>query len=70
MDASKVKSQPQVQAVSPAVTARRAEQVKQAAQERSQTKEAPKAEQVQQAKPRPTVNNQGQRIGGRLSVTA
>ncbi|MBC7917608.1 MAG: hypothetical protein H7Y28_07355 [Rhodoferax sp.] len=70
MDASKVKSQPQVQAVSPAVAARRAEQVRQAAQERAQPKEAPQAEKVQEEKPRPTVNNQGQRIGGRLNVTA
>jgi hypothetical protein len=70
MDASKVKSQPQVQANNPAVAARRAEQTRQASEERAKPKEAPKAEQVQEAKPRPTVNNQGQRIGGRLSVTA
>jgi hypothetical protein len=67
MDASKVKSQPPVQAVN---TVKKPEAAKQAAQTQAKPKEAPKAQPVQEAKPRPTINNQGQRIGGRLSVTA
>jgi len=67
MDASKVKSQPPVQAVN---TVKKAEPQRPAAEAQAKPKEAPKPQPTQEAKPRPTVNNQGQRIGGRLSVTA
>jgi hypothetical protein len=67
MDASKVKSQPPVQAVS---TVKKPEAAKRAAEAEAKPKEAPKAQPLQETKPRPTINNQGQRIGGRLSLTA
>jgi hypothetical protein len=62
MDAAKVKSQTPVQ---PAMRANS----KPAPNEQAQNRQAePKP--VQEAKPRPTVNSQGQTIGKRLNVTA
>jgi hypothetical protein len=61
MDASKVKAQAPVQTSKPPVQ-----------QSRSASVQArpPEVKQVQEQKPRPTVNSQGQTIGRRLNVTA
>lgn len=66
MDASKVKAQPPVQAVQ---APKRTEQTQKSAAVESNAK-PPENKPAQEAKPRPTINAQGQRIGERLSVTA
>jgi hypothetical protein len=61
MDASKVKAQAPVPASKPPVQPNR---------NASAHTQAPEVKQVQDQKPRPTVNNQGHTIGRRLNVTA
>jgi hypothetical protein len=65
MEVSKAKPQ-QVQQIQ---ATKRAEEVKQTQQRQTQAKAA-ESKPVQEAKPRPNVNGQGQTIGTRLSVTA
>lgn len=66
MDTSKLSAKASVQSL---VSAKKPEPAHQKPEAQAKPKEAPKPVQ-QEAKPRPTTNGQGQRIGTRLSVTA
>jgi len=67
MDVSTVKKQTPVQPTQAPKRTEAAQQQQKNAESRPKTAES---KPPQEAKPRPTVNGQGQHIGGRLSVTA